>query len=70
MPLNVLDLAGHKKFQITERVGLEMRWEFMNATNHVWLGAPNTSPTSGAFGQATTEQSAPRRVYWSGHLTF
>jgi len=70
MPLSVMDLSGIKKFRISERVNLEMRWEFLNALNHVWLGAPNTTPTSGAFGQAGTEQSAPRRVYWSGHLTF
>jgi hypothetical protein len=70
MPLNVMDLSGLKKFKISERVTAEMRWEFLNALNHVWLGAPTTTPTSGAFGQAATEQSAPRRVYWSGHLTF
>ena len=70
MPLSVMDLSGLKKFKISERVTAEMRWEFLNALNHVWLGAPTTSPTSGAFGQATTEQSAPRRVYWSGHIVF
>lgn len=70
MPWNDLDLSGVKRFKITERVKAEMRWEFLNATNHVWLGAPVTSPTNGAFGQCTTEDSAPRRVYWSGHVTF
>jgi hypothetical protein len=70
MPLSVMDLSGIKKFRVSERISIEMRWEFLNALNHVWLGAPNTTPTSGAFGQAGTEQSAPRRVYWSGHLTF
>jgi hypothetical protein len=70
MPLSVADLSGIKKFKISERVNVEMRWEFLNAFNHVWLGAPNTSPTSGAFGQSGTEQSSPRRVYWSGHITF
>jgi hypothetical protein len=70
MALNVADLSGMKRFKISERVNVEMRWEFLNAFNHVWLGAPNTSPTSGAFGQSGTEQSSPRRVYWSGHITF
>jgi hypothetical protein len=70
MPLNVADLSGIKRFKINERVSLEMRWEFLNAFNHVWLGSPTTSPTSGSFGQCGTENSAPRRVYWSGHITF
>jgi hypothetical protein len=70
MAWNDLDLSGVKRFKISERVKAEMRWEFLNATNHVWLGAPVTSPTNGAFGQCTTEDSAPRRVYWSGHITF
>ena len=70
MALDVLDLSGIKKFKVNERVAIEMRWEFLNATNHVWLGAPNTSPTAGNFGQAGAEQSSPRRAYWSGHITF
>jgi len=70
MALDVLDLSGLKKFRLSERVSLEMRWEFLNATNHVWLGNPNTTPTNGAFGQCGTENSSPRRVYWSGRLRF
>jgi hypothetical protein len=68
--LSVLDLSAIKKFKIRERVGLEFRMEFMNSTNRVWLGNPNTSPTSGNFGSINAENSAPRRVYWSGRLTF
>ncbi len=68
--LSVADFSGIKRFRFTERVNLEFKIEFLNALNRVWLGGPSTSPTSGSFGIINAEQSAPRRVYWSGHLTF
>ena len=68
--LVVLDLAGIKRFRLGEKVSLEFKAEIQNATNREWLGSVNTTPTSGAFGQSGAEQSAPRRFYWSGRLTF
>jgi hypothetical protein len=68
--LKVADLSGIKRFKIGERVKAEMRWEFLNAFNNVWMSSIDTSPTSGSFGQATYESSAPRRVQWSGRITF
>jgi hypothetical protein len=68
--LNVLDLAGTKRFRLSERISLEFKLEVQNALNREWLGSVNMSPTSGSFGQSGAEQSAPRRVYWSGQLRF
>ncbi len=68
--LSVADFSGIKRFRLGERVALEFKAEVMNVTNRVWLGNPDMSPTSGSFGQMRAEQSAPRRLYWSGHLTF
>jgi hypothetical protein len=68
--LNVLDLAGIKRFKLTERFSLEFKLEVQNALNREWLGSVTTNPTSGSFGQSGAEQSAPRRVYWSGRLSF
>ncbi|MBZ5581009.1 MAG: TonB-dependent receptor [Acidobacteriia bacterium] len=68
--LNVADFSAIKRFRFTERANLEFKIEFMNALNRVWLGSPTTSPTSGSFGIINAEQSAPRRVYWSGHVNF
>ncbi|MGD0500713.1 MAG: TonB-dependent receptor [Bryobacteraceae bacterium] len=65
-----VDLSGIKRFKLGERVAAEMRWEFLNAFNNVWWGSIDTGPTSSTFGQATYENSAPRRVYWSGRITF
>jgi len=66
----VMDLAGIKRFKLTERVGLEFKLEVQNALNREWLGSVSTSPTSGTFAQSGAEQSAPRRVYWSGRFSF
>jgi hypothetical protein len=68
--LSVADFSGIKRFKLAEKMSLEFKLEFLNALNRVWLGGPSTSPTSGTFGIINAEQSAPRRVYWSGHLTF
>jgi hypothetical protein len=68
--LNVLDVAGIKRFQLRERLSLEFKLEVENALNREWLGSVSTNPTSGTFGQSGAEQSAPRRVYWSGRLSF
>ena len=68
--LSVADLSGIKRFTLRDRFGVEFRLEFLNAFNTVWMGGINTTPTSAAFGQAATENSSPRRVQWSGRLTF
>lgn len=68
--LNVLDLAGIKRLKLNERISLEFKLEVQNALNREWLGSVSTNPTSGTFGQSGAEQSAPRRVYWSGRLSF
>jgi hypothetical protein len=68
--LAVLDVAGIKRFKLNERVSLEFKLEVQNALNREWLGSVTTSPTSGSFGQSGAEQSAPRRAYWSGRVTF
>lgn len=68
--LNVMDLGGIKRFKLTERMSLEFKLEVLNALNREWLGSFANNPTSGTFGQAGREQSAPRRVYWSGRLEF
>jgi hypothetical protein len=59
---NNFDLAAMKNFVITEKVGLQLRASAQDALNHPVFGAPNTAPTSSAFGQITTTLGAGQRI--------
>ena len=50
-----LDLTLNKKLDITEKLALELRMEAYNLTNSFMGQNPNTSPTSGDFGQVTRQ---------------
>lgn len=60
--LKQTDLSALKKFTLREGFVAEVRAEFLNAFNVVYLAAPNTTPTSSAFGTITSELGAPRNV--------
>jgi len=51
--VNNFDLSAIKNTRIRERLGLQFTAEFINALNHPQFTAPNTTPTSSAFGQVT-----------------
>jgi hypothetical protein len=53
--INNFDLSLFKHFRIRERLKAQFRLESFNALNHVQFGAPNTTPTSTAFGTITGE---------------
>jgi hypothetical protein len=57
------DISLLKNFAIHERHRVQFRAEFYNAFNHpTAFGAPNTSPTSSAFGTVTGMLGLPREV--------
>lgn len=55
-----LDLALNKKFLLTERANIEFRSEAFNVLNKTNFSAPNTTLTSGAFGQVSS--TFPARI--------
>jgi hypothetical protein len=60
---NLLNLSVLKKFRYRERYYIELRGEAINAPNHPYAFlAPNTSPTSSAFGRVTTIGGTARTV--------
>ena len=65
-----LDTSMSKNFAFGERRYVQIRVEAFNVTNHVTFGAPNTTPTSSAFGLISTQANSPRalqlaaRVVW------
>lgn len=60
--VNSWDLSVLKNLRIQEQVNLQFRGEFLNAFNNVNFAPPNTSPTSSAFGQVTSQMGYPRRI--------
>jgi hypothetical protein len=61
-PLNVvnpsmvqMDMKLSRTFQVREHKTVELRWEVFNVPNRVNLAAPNTTLSSGTFGQITSD---------------
>jgi hypothetical protein len=63
------DLSAIKNFRLTEKAAFQFRAECLNAWNHPNLFAPNTTPTSTAFG-AITGQDVPRSWQFSLKLSY
>jgi hypothetical protein len=68
--LNIANLSATKYFQITEKLKLQFRNEWLNAMNHTALAAPNTTPTSSLFGTITSSPGFPRQIYFGLKLLF
>jgi hypothetical protein len=64
--INNWDLALYKGFQLHEKLNFELRAEASDALNHPQFSAPNTTPTSPAFGQVTSTVAAQQRVITVG----
>jgi hypothetical protein len=60
--MNTWDLSLLKYVPLTERAKVQIRAEAFNAFNHTSFAAPNTSPTSSAFGRVTADINLPRIV--------
>jgi hypothetical protein len=59
---NNWDLSIIKNTRLREGMQLQFRGEAINALNHPQFTAPNTSPTSTAFGRVTGEFAWPRVI--------
>jgi len=57
---NNWDMSVIKNTRVGEKIQIQFRAEAMNALNHPQFTAPNTSPTSTAFGTVTGEFAWPR----------
>ena len=64
------DMSLLKNFTLVEGVKLQFRGETYNALNHPNFNAPNTGPTSSAFGTVTSQNGNPRWWQLSLKLTF
>lgn len=67
---NSWDASLVKNTRIRESLGLELRLEALNVFNQVNFAAPNTNPTSTAFGQVTVQNNVPRHLQLSVRVKF
>jgi len=67
---NNWDISLLKNTQLTEHARLQFRVEAINALNHPQFTAPNTTPTSTAFGTVTGEFAWPRVIQFGLKVLF
>jgi hypothetical protein len=68
--LHSLDLSAVKYTNLTEKIKMQFRAEAFNALNHPSFGSPNTTVTSSAFGQITSEINFERQVQFGFKVVF
>ena len=66
----VIDIAIHKRFAITERLGLEVRAEGFNMFNHPNFGFPDPYPDQGPFFGKVLTTGQPRRFQFATRFEF
>jgi hypothetical protein len=69
-PSKNLDVSMGKSFPFGERRYFQLRIETFNTTNHVTFGAPNTTPTSTAFGTISSQANSPRAVQLAARIAW
>jgi hypothetical protein len=65
-----LDAGLMKNFRVTERFGLQFRWETFNVTNTPTLADPNASLGNPDFGKSRSTVSTPRQLQFALRLSF
>lgn len=66
----VVDMALHKRFPLTEHLGLELRGEGFNVFNHPNFGIPDPYPDQGPFFGKILTAGQPRRLQFAARLDF
>ena len=64
------DVGLMKNFKVTERIGLQFRWEVFNVTNHPSYGTPNANFSSPDVGKITSTNSLPRQQQFGLRVSF
>lgn len=61
-PISQVDLSLIKNIHFRETARMQVRVEFLNATNTAQFGEPNLDPTSSNFGRVTNQVNLPRNI--------
>ena len=67
---NTVDIEAMKRFNLGETRNLQIRCDFLNAFNHPEFSNPSLSPTSGNFGQVSSQANFPRNIQMGLWLNF
>lgn len=70
MGLNMADLSASKNTNITEKMSLQFRAEFINALNHTHFNTPQMNPFSTVFGRISSTAQQPRNIQFGLRLVF
>lgn len=69
-PLQTMDLALQRTFQLTEKLHFQLRGGAFNAPNKTNLGTPNRSVNTPQFGTITMAITPGREIQLSARLSF
>ena len=64
------DISLRREVAIRERVRLALQADAFNITNVVYFAAPGTNIDSASFGTVTSQANSPRKIQFSGRITF
>jgi hypothetical protein len=65
-----VDLSVRREFHIRENVRLALQADAFNINNAVHFGAPGTNIDAASFGTVTTMANQPRKLQFSGRISF
>jgi hypothetical protein len=65
-----VDMGLMKNFKLTERFGLQFRWETFNLTNTPTLADPNVNLGNPDFAKSRSTVSTPRQMQFALRLSF
>jgi carboxypeptidase family protein len=68
--LNLLDFGLSKTFAMSRGMGLQVRFDAINALNYTVLWAPDQNPRNSTFGFITTDRNNPRDIQIGARFTF
>jgi hypothetical protein len=67
---NQVNASVLKRFDIREKMYLQLRFEVFNLLNHPSFSFPNVAPTNSAFGLITAQSNQPRSVQAGARFVF
>jgi hypothetical protein len=67
---NQVNASILKRFELREKMYLQLRFEVFNVLNHPSFAFPNVAPTNSAFGLITAQSNQPRSIQAGARFVF